>query len=412
MVKILEAPVLRVLFVSTHVSQSTGYSKVAWNLLKQLGQKEDIEVVHFGFQRFGDDTDPDNRRLKALPQSIIVHDAAKSEVPFEQGFGFRQFRDFVRLTKPDILLIFNDVLILSRFLQELNVEPRACPNARIITMVDTVYPFVNPDLMSIVERGSDHLIAFTDYWKQQIEAQGVRKPISTLMHGFDPEQFFPIDQPKRPADAPMVCLNLNRNQPRKRLDLMAIAMAMLFAKRPDANIRFVAATDLRNGAWNVPQIFARELCKRMEPEKAATYLDRLLTVPNPGKMSDSDINRLYNEADVGLNFAQGEGVGLTSFEHAGVGKPQICGRLGGFIEYLNDDCAILLDVKQYCYVDAREAFGGEASIIDPEDACDAILKYYDDPELRERHGKAARERVLKYDWERIGDELHRVLTEA
>lgn len=42
MVKIVDAPVLRVLFVSTHVSQSTGYSKVGFNLSKELGKKDDI----------------------------------------------------------------------------------------------------------------------------------------------------------------------------------------------------------------------------------------------------------------------------------------------------------------------------------------------------------------------------------
>lgn len=80
---------MRVLLVSTHVGQSTGYSKISWNLLKYLGNCEDIEVIHYGFQRFGDDTDPGGNRLKGLPDSVIVHDACKAETPLEQGFGFR-----------------------------------------------------------------------------------------------------------------------------------------------------------------------------------------------------------------------------------------------------------------------------------------------------------------------------------
>lgn len=412
MVKIVDAPLLRILFVSTHVSQSTGYAKTSWNLLKELGKKDDIEVIHYGFQRFGDDTDREGKRLASLPESVIVHDACKAEVPLEQGFGFRGFRDFVRLSRPDVIFLYNDVYILARFISELNTEPRPCPNARIVSYVDTVYEFVNPDLLTLVERASDHFIAFTQHWKEMLLNQGVRKPVSTLMHGFDPEQVYPLDRPKRPDDAPMVCLNLNRNQPRKRYDLMAITMALVFAKRPDANVRFVAAADIRTGSWDVPKIFARELCKRMSPEKAATYLDRLLTVQAPSKMSDDEINRLYNEADVGLNFAQGEGVGLCTLEHAGLGRPQICGRFGGFIEYLDDNSATLLDAVGHVYVDGRDPVGGEASVIDPEDACDAILKYLDDPELRERHGKAARERILKYKWSDIGNELHKVLTES
>jgi glycosyltransferase involved in cell wall biosynthesis len=410
MVKIAEAPLQRVLIASTHVSQTNGYSKVSLNLIKYLGNCEDLEVVHYGFQRFNDETDPAQQRLKSLPESVIVHDAAKAEIPFEQGFGIKQFRDFVKLSRPDVIVIFNDALIAARFLNELAAEPRPCPGAKIITYLDTVYPFVNPDLLSLIDRASDHMIAFTEAWRQELLKQGIRTPTSSLMHGFDSETFFPIEKPtKKPSDAPLVCLNLNRNQPRKRYDLMAITMALVFAKRPDANIRFVGATDLKTGSWDVPRIFARELCKRMEPEKATKYLDYLLTVPNPGKLTDEDINRLYNEGDIGLNFAQGEGVGLTTLEHAGIGKPQICGRLGGFIEYLDDSCATLLEVKRHEYVDNRELIGGEASIIDPEDACDAILRYYDDPALRERHGQAARKRVMQYDWANIGKALYEVI---
>lgn len=410
MVKIVEASLQRVLVVSTHVSQTTGYSKVSWNLLKYLGNCEDLEVVHYGFQRFNDDTDPGQKRLKSLPESVIVHDAAKAEIPFEQGFGIKQFRDFVKLSRPEVIVIFNDALISARFLNELAIEPRPCPGAKTVVYLDTVYPFVNPDLLAVIDRSSDHVIAFTDMWKNELLKQGIRKPVTSLMHGFDSKAFFPIEKPvKKPSDAPLVFLNLNRNQPRKRYDLMAITMALVFTKRPDANIRFVGATDLKTGAWDVPRIFARELCKRMEPERATKYLDYLLTVPNPGKMSDEEINILYNEADVGLNFAQGEGVGLTTLEHAGIGKPQICGRLGGFIEYLDDTCATLLPVKMHEYVDNRELIGGEASIIDPEDACDAILKYLDDPALRERHGQAARERALKYTWSDAGKTLYDII---
>jgi glycosyltransferase involved in cell wall biosynthesis len=412
MVKIVDAPVLRVLFVSTHVQQSTGYAKMSWNLLKELGKKDDVELIHYGFQKFGGDMDPNNTRLKALPESIIVHDVSAAEVPAEQGFGFKKFRDFVRLTRPDVLFFYNDALIVSRFFQELSMEPHPCPNARIVTYIDTVYPFVNPDLLAVVERNSDHIITFTSYWKDQLIEQGVRKPLSTLMHGFDDTQIFPIERPKRADDAPMICLNLNRNTFRKRYDLMAITMALLFSKRPDANVKFIAAADLKSGAWDVPRIYARELCKRMKPEQAATYLDRLLTIPNPSKMTDDEINRLYNEADIGLNFAQGEGVGLCTFEHAGLGKPQICGRLGGFTEYLDDTCAALLGVTRTEYVDSRDMVGGEASIVDPEEACDAILAYLDDPKLREKHGNAARARVLQYKWPLLADKLHKVLTES
>jgi hypothetical protein len=45
------APV-RFLLVSTHTEQVTGYSKVSYNLLKQLGTLAPlVKIFHFGFQR-------------------------------------------------------------------------------------------------------------------------------------------------------------------------------------------------------------------------------------------------------------------------------------------------------------------------------------------------------------------------
>ena len=92
------APTRRILIVSTHPAQSTGYSKVSYNLLKHLGKMNDIEVVHYGFQNF--DHVESVERLKSIPPSVIIHDAARAEVPKEQGFGFKGFRDFVRLARP------------------------------------------------------------------------------------------------------------------------------------------------------------------------------------------------------------------------------------------------------------------------------------------------------------------------
>ncbi len=45
----------RFLLVSTHAQQTTGYSKVSYNLVKELANSSaEIEIHHFGFQRFFD----------------------------------------------------------------------------------------------------------------------------------------------------------------------------------------------------------------------------------------------------------------------------------------------------------------------------------------------------------------------
>ena len=398
----------RVLLVSTHPAQTTGYSKVSLNLLKHLGRKEDLEIVQYGFQNFA--TVDSEERLKQIPPNVLVYDAAKAEVPFQEGFGFANFRDFVRLSKPDVIIIFNDSMIVSKFLIELKKEPQILPEkVRIIVYLDQVYPTQRIDLLSIIAESAHHIITFTEYWKQELMKQNVKLPITTLMHGFDDETFKPLNLPK-PRDSSMLVLNLNRNQPRKRLDIMAMAMAQVFIKRPDANVTFVIGSDARNGAWDVPFIFQVELSRVFPPAQVQYYLGKVLTLNNGGKMTDSEVNELYNQTDVGINTCCGEGVGLNQLEHAGVGKPQIAPALGGLTDFLNAKNSILIEPKYKLWaVSAVEVMGGEQRLVDPSDVADAILKYHDDPKLREEHGAQARRDMLNLKWSDVASELYDLL---
>lgn len=398
----------RVLLVSTHPVQTTGYSKVSLNLLKHLGRKEDLEIIQYGFQNFS--TMDSEDRLKQIPPNVLVYDAAKAEVPFQEGFGFNNFRDFVRLSKPDVIMIFNDSMIVSRFLIELKKEPQILSEkVKVIVYLDQVYPTQRIDLLSIIAESAHHIITFTDYWKEELLKQNVKLPITSLMHGFDEETFRPLDLPK-PRDSPMLVLNLNRNQPRKRMDIMAMAMAQVFIKRPDANITFVIGSDARTGAWDVPFIFQVELSRVFPTSQVQYFMGKVLTLNNGGKMTDSEVNELYNQTDVGINTCCGEGVGLNQLEHAGLGKPQIAPALGGLTDFLNAKNSILIEPKYRLWaVNAVEVMGGEQRLVDPNDVADAILKYYDNPRLRAEHGKQARRDMLKLKWADVASELHDLL---
>jgi glycosyltransferase involved in cell wall biosynthesis len=207
-----------------------------------------------------------------------------------------------------------------------------------------------------------------------------------------------------------IVLNVNRNQPRKRLDIMAMAMAHVFIKRPDANVTFVIGSDARNGAWVVPFIFQVELSRVFPPTQVQYYLGKVLTLNNGGKMTDSEVNELYNQTDVGINTCCGEAVGLNQLEHAGVGKPQIALALGGLTDFLNAKNFILIEPKYRLWaVNAVEVMGGEQRLVDPSDVADAILKYHDDPKLREEHGAQARKDMLNLKWADVASELYDLL---
>lgn len=384
----------RVLLLSTHPEQVNGYSQVTYHILRHLGKKTDLELVNYGFQRFNQ-IEGENR-MEKIPSNVIVYDAAKAEVPAQQGFGIAQFRDFFRLAKPDVVVIFNDASVVSSFLIELKRDPLICPpETKIITYLDQVYPHQRTDFLNVIQQCSDYIITFTDYWRAELLKQGITKPISSVFHGFDQEKFFPTPITK-PDPTRMVVLNMNRNQPRKRLDITVIALARVFAKRPDANIHFILGCDIQNGSWNLAEIYHTELMKHFNPEDAKKYMDRLLTLQNAARLTDKQVNQLYNETDVGLNTCSGEGCGLSQLQHAGVGKPQIASAVGGLLAFLDDAWSTLVKPKLSLYADQNnEVQGGEIQIVDAEDVADAILRYYDDPELRKEHGKRAREYIMR-----------------
>jgi len=109
---------MRFLLVSTHVDQTTGYSKVSHNLLKQISTlSPKVKAFHFGFQRH-----PGRTSVRKVPEGVITYDAAANEDPKEEGFGFNKIHEYVEMVNPDVVMIYNDPLIVMRFIESMKHE--------------------------------------------------------------------------------------------------------------------------------------------------------------------------------------------------------------------------------------------------------------------------------------------------
>ncbi len=400
-------PRTRVAFFGTHPRQFNGYSKVVYELAHALAARHaaDIELHIFGFQHFYDH--PGHR--VQLPPGVEIFDAYAAEEPKAQGFGFTAARAYVERVRPDVVVVFNDLVVLTTILAQLQQASNRA-SFKVLAYVDQVYLCQRKELLEMVRTCADGAIAFTPEWRECARWQGLTACEHVLPHGVNPRTYFPV--PRHLArrfwgvsEADFLVLNLNRNQPRKRWDTCLQAFAEVVARRPDAPIRLVIGTDTR-GAWDLLQLFERELRKRGVADVAAG-LARVIIPGHPQMLTDDETNILYNIADVGINTCDGEGFGLCNFEQAALGIPQIVPRLGGFLHFFDDDTATLVDPVTSVYVDAtRDGIGGEAEITHWRDYADAILRYYDDPALRLRHGQAARAAILaRFPWSRIADEF-------
>ena len=394
------------MLVSTHAHQYTGYSKISYGILQELSKDSSLDLIHFGFQKHPQIPSD----FRPYPSNVDVIDAASLETPLEQGFGYKVLIDTVKKKNPHIIMIYNDMAVITRFLEEIRKVGLSPRPFKIWIYCDQVYDYQHQGMIDIMNRDVDRIFTFTSYWKKQLKEQGVTRPLSVLGHGFDPKVFYTLPRDiarktlKLPEDA-FVIMTLNRNQPRKRYDIMLMAFVELIIKNPNKLIILLCICDKgEKGGWWLFELFVRELKKRGAPIEQ--FGNRLMISSQDMAFKDEDINILYNIADIGISTADGEGWGLCTFEQMGVGIPQVVPNLGGYKEYCSQENSMMVEPKYRYYLPSvHSPVGGEAHACDPHNVCLAMEEYLNNSEKRLSHGKNAKETVLSYTWERGLKEL-------
>ena len=403
---------LRFLLVSTHVQQFTGYSKVSHGILTELAKQPWLDLTHFGFQKFHELP----ASFRPYPAGVDVIDAAALEKPLQNGFGYGALPDVIRKKKPAVVMIYNDMAVVTQFVEAIRKSgiPR---DFKLWIYCDQVYTTQSQVFLDILNRDADRVFAFSPYWKKCLKDQGVTRPVDVLLHGFNGHQCFPVprDLARKQLSLPndmFLFLNLNRNQPRKRYDILMMAFVELLVKYPTKPLFLLCICDKgEKGGWWLFELFARELKLRGVPIEQ--FAQRLIITAQNMSFKDDEINMFYNAADVGISTSDGEGWGLCQFEQMGVGVPQVVPDIGGYKEFCNSDNSVLVTpTVRYYLPTSFSPVGGEAMACDPHAVCLAMEEYMLNSAKKEAHGKAAREKVLGYSWEKACEPLVRRLRAA
>lgn len=403
---------LRLVIASTHCQQVTGYSKVSYGILQELSKESAwLDVTHFGFQRIPKPP----AEYRPLPSTITQIDAGALErgQQSQMGFAFTALPDVIRQKKPHVVLIYNDLAVVNQYLAAIKASgiPRTF---KLWVYVDQVYTMQNKQYLEMLNRDVDRIFTFSAGWKKCLKDQEITRPIDVIHHGFNKSQFFSIpkelarQQIMIPKDV-FLFLNLNRNQPRKRYDILIMAFVELVVKYPTKPLYLLCVCDKGDaGGWQLLDIFGRELRLRGAPIQQ--FGDRLIITSQSMSFKDEDINMFYNAADVGITTADGEGWGLCQFEQMGVGVPQVVPDILGFQEFCRPENSVMVKPKVRYYLPGSSCpVGGEAFACDPHDVCLAMEEYVLDSKKREAHGKAAKEVVQDYTWGKSVESLIRRL---
>jgi len=389
--------ILKMLIVSTHVNQSNGYSKVIYNIIKELAALPWISVTHFGTQKLAAGEIGRN-----YPSNVKVIDGTAMEKNKQIGFAFSELPSVINSEKPDIVFIYNDISVVCSYIEEIrkSIQNRFF---KIWAYLDIVYKSPPQQMINILNGDVERIFCFTKTWKEELKNNGITRPVDIMNHGIDSKMIRPIPRElaRQSLGLPKeitLFTSLNKNIPRKRLDILVIAFAKLITRFPIKPLYMLIVADVGNrGGFSLFDIFAREV--KLNGGALEHLGNRLLITSKDTCYRDEDVNILYNCGDIGVSCAEGEGFGLCTFEQMSLGIPQIVPDINGYTEYCNDDNAILVKPSMRYYVpQAYNTVTGEAHMVNSEDVSKAMEKYAFDENLRKIHGKLGKEKVSEYTW--------------
>ena len=396
---------MKILFFASYPTLAIGYSRIA-NIISNYLAEQGHQVYYFGISNF--ETISISRYIHP---NIELIDALKEEkkIGSSELYGVNTICDFIDKLKPDILFLYNDIIVISRIFNNF-ITRKLIKNFKIITYLDLVYPYEKIQLVKHIDHFSDIILVLSEYWKTNLVDMNINQDkIKVLQHGFDNEKFYYVDKIEARtyfnlnADD-FVILNSNRNNYRKNIDkTIDVFLKFLKIKNMDRKIKLFLNMSLDiNNDYNVYNQIEIN-CIKNKLNYFAIVTSHIFINGSNSIYSDDQLNLLYNSCDIGINTCIGEGFGLCNLEHGGLAKPQIISGVGGLLDIFSNEYSIVINhVEEYYIPNSLDAHGGYAKVCLTDDFVNGLIRYYDDHELVKNHGEKSKQIITeKYNWNNI-----------
>ena len=294
----------------------TGFAQVTKSLVGHL--KNDLDITVLDWQKkLADNIDN--------PMEPVSFDGIKllgclREKDAEAALQMQ----FMNIHKYDCVFIINDVWNIDFTLQILKFREY---KGQVICYFPVDATHHQPDWYAnfdIVTKA----VTYTEFARKVVlqAAPELEPKLSIIPHGADLNMFYEVtDQSKSEIREKLfgsnayndkfIFLNANRNQPRKRLDITMEAFSYA-AKEVNDMMLYMHCGNTDNS------MHIQRLAKRFGIEEKLIMTGDI-NYHGMMKASASDLNRIYNACDVGVNSGMGEGWGLFNTEMGAIGKLQI-----------------------------------------------------------------------------------------
>lgn len=361
----------------------TGFARVTHAVLDKLRHYYNVHVLGINYKG-----DPHSYPYPIWP-AYIGGDV----------YGYQRLPSLLSTLRPDVVCILNDPWVVSQYLS----------STAFSTPVYAYMPVDGCNLSPVYCEPLQKLtaaIAYTEFGKQELQKAGVTVPIYVIPHGIDTDVFRPIPKDKARAELNLdpswyIVGAVNRNQPRKRLDLLFSCFAQWALSKP-AHVKLYYHGAINDVGWDI-----------IGMARYYNIEDRLI-LTNLGITSFQGIDYqklpyVYSSFDVQLSTTMGEGWGLTTMEGMACGVPQIVPEYSALGEWCRGAVHYVPCTLYLMHTGGINTVGG---IVDPAACVEALECLYTKEQSREQLKNAGLSlvRQSKYRWSTIASQFHAIFS--
>jgi glycosyltransferase involved in cell wall biosynthesis len=264
------------------------------------------------------------------------------------------------------------------------------------------YPFFEIDTFNDLEKHNlrmpDHLVVSSQWAKEIIEKNDIKKPISIVNLGVDSEIFHPIDVAKRPKN--FVFLTIGKWEIRKSHDVVIECFNRAFNDNDNVELWLVTHNPFLNNEQEKEWINLVESSKLRQKIKIFPRLE-----------TQKDLAQVISYSDCGLYVSRAEGWNLELLETMAMNKPVIATNYSAHTEYCTPNNSYLVDIVSETKAVDNKWFNGLGHWADIDDkAKDQIIDYM-------RHiynnnintNPSGVETATKFSWDNTANQLIRCI---
>lgn len=245
----------------------------------------------------------------------------------------------------------------------------------------------------------DKILPPSQFAKQIFIDSGVPEDHMTVIpHGIDPSQIACAQPYKLKTDKKTkIFVNLAQVHRRKNIDGTLNMFGEAFSKKDDVCLVLKVSNKKPQQLFELNHnILLNEFKSKYKDHAEIEVIKEF--IPN--------IYSLYKSCDIMFSASHTEAFGMTGLEAQAMGMINIAPKYGGFLDFLNDDNALLIDGKEF-YVKPNMVYwsyqpGSKAFMPDVKSGAEHLIKAVKNKDqLKQKASHLAPEILEKYSWHAI-----------